>query len=216
MRYLLFLPIIFLFTVTQAQESNSLSFGIKAGLSTTSIDANQLIITDQDDLDRLGLAIKDAKYGFHAGMVLRVQINKFLIQPEILFNSSQVDYSADDLSGSSAVSDIINEKYQYVDIPVLLGLKWGPLRLQAGPVGHVYLNSRSDFSKLSDIDYQEEFENMTIGWQGNLGLDVWNIMIDFRFENNFSNFGTHLNFAGQDYEFDDKPSRFLFSVGYLF
>lgn len=216
MKYLILFSMLFLATITQAQKSSSsLRFGLKGGLSTTSIDAGQLEILDQGGLDRLELAVKDAKYGFHLGVLLRAQINKFIIQPEVLFNSSQVDYTVDDLGGTP-VADVLNEKYNYLDIPVLLGFKFGPLRLQAGPVGHVFLSSSTELSGITNIDYRQEFKDMTIGWQGNLGLDIWNLMLDFRYEGNFTNFGDHINFAGRHYEFDDKPSRWVFSVGYLF
>ena len=212
------LILLFFLSISLFAQQNKSSFriGIKAGLSTSDIDVNALNILDEGGTDRLSLAVKDAKYGLHAGIVLRAQINKFLIQPEILFNSNTVDYTVEDFDNSDMVNNVLSEKYQYLDIPVLLGFKFGPLRLQGGPVGHIFLDSSSDFFDLNDINYRQEFENMTIGWQAGLGLDIWSVMIDLRFEGNFTNFGNHLNFAGQQYEFDDSPTRFVASVGYLF
>lgn len=204
------------FVGLRAQKNSSFEVGVKAGLSTTDIDAGELDILDQGGADRLELAVKDARYGFHAGLLFRIRFNKFILQPEVVFNTNRVDYEVDDVNMGNVVTTTLEESYQYIDIPVLAGFKFGPLRLQAGPVGHIYLDSSSEFYDLADIDYRQEFENLTLGWQGNIGLDIWNLLLDFRYEGNFANFGTHLNFAGQQYEFDDTPSRFLVSLSYLF
>lgn len=200
----------------QAQQGNRFQIGLKAGLSTTSLETDQIRILDQGGIDRLELAVKDAKYGFHAGLVIRAQFNKFILQPELLFNSSQVDYEVDDLIGGNVITTTLNESYQYLDIPILAGFKLGPLRLQAGPVGHIFLGSDSELNDLPNIDYRQKFEDMTLGWQGNIGLDIWNLMLDFRYEGNFTKFGNHINFAGRQYQFDDTPSRWIASVGFLF
>ncbi len=210
--FISFLFLIFCFTSLTGQSENKLSFGLKAGLHTTNIETNQLEILEPGAINRLQVAVENAKYGFHIGLQLRAQLGKFLLQPEVVFSSSQVDYNLD----GDLASNIVNEKYQYIDIPVLFGAKFGPLRLYAGPEGHVFLNSSSDILGLTEVDYRQEFEDITFGWQIGAGLDIWNLTLDFRHEGNFSKFGSHFNFAGQSYEFDDSPSRFLFSVGILF
>lgn len=196
------------------QVQAQLRIGIRAGVSTTDLHPSELQIFDTGGAQRLNLALKDARYGVFAGVVIRAQIHKFILQPEVIFNSNRVDYAVQDLQDSSLTSLIKSEKYQYLDIPVLLGVKFGPLRLQAGPVGHVYINSSSE---LTDIEgYDEKFDQFTFGWQGGLGLDIWKFMIDVRYEGNFNKFGDHIEFFGHQYAFDQKPARFLFSLGFLF
>ena len=79
-----------------------------------------------------------------------------------------------------------------------MGCKFGPLRLMAGPEGHVFLNSTSG---LLDIDgYRQDFKGLTLGWQGGVGLDLWNLVVDIRYQGNFNNFGDHITFLGQEYE----------------
>lgn len=189
-------------------------FGIKAGVSTTSIEAGDLNLLDENGVDRLELALKDAKYGVHAGIVLRGEIGKLIIQPEIIFNSNRVDYEVRDLNDPTAPPQLKNEKYQYLDIPFLFGTKLGPLRLMAGPEGHVFINSSSE---LLDFDnYDQKFDEFTFGFLAGIGLDIWNLMLDFRYEGNFSKFGDHIVFAGDEYAFDNSPSRLLFSIGLTF
>ena len=188
--------------------------GIKAGVSTTSLDPSDLNLLNENGVEELGLALKEAKFGVHAGLVLRGQIGKFLIQPEILFNSNRVDFETTDLNTPGSLPELRNEKYQYLDIPFLFGYKFGPLRLMAGPEGHVFINSSSE---LLDFDnYDQKFDEFTFGWLAGIGLDIWNLMIDVRYEGNFSKFGDHIVFAGDEYQFDKSPSRILFSLGITF
>ena len=189
--------------------------GLRAGLSTTDLQVDPLTISAPNGLDYLELAVNEAHFGIHGGLVLQARIGKrFLLQPEVLFNSSRVDFKAKELGMPGATGDIFTEKYQYLDIPFLLGFRFGPFRLQAGPEAHIFLNSSSD---LFDFEgYGQRFRSASYGWIGGLGLDIWNIMLDVRYEGNFSSFGDHIRFNGQDYAFDTSPARWLFSLGILF
>ena len=62
--------------------------GIKAGVSTTSLSPSDLNILSQNGVDDFKLALENAKFGVHAGLIFRGQIGKFLIQPEVVFNSN--------------------------------------------------------------------------------------------------------------------------------
>ncbi len=189
---------------------SQLKFGLKVGGSTTDINAQEFEV--KDGLNDIGVALKDAKYGIHGGIVIRGQIGNFLIQPEVVFNSNSVDYEVTDLSDFT--TQIKEEKFQYLDIPVLLGYKLGPLRLMAGPEAHIFINNSSE---LFDFDtYDEKFDALTLSWLGGVGLDIWSLMLDVRYEGNFNKFGEHIRFGNQQFDFDDRPSRWTFSVGFLF
>lgn len=188
--------------------------GIRAGVSTSDLNPDDIRIFDQGGLDRFNIALKDARYGVHGGLVIRARINKFVIQPEVIFNSNKVDYAVDDLQDPNSTTAIKTEKFQYLDIPLMMGAKFGPLRLLAGPVGHVFINNSSE---LTDIDgYEEKFQEFTFGYQAGLGLDLWKFTIDARYEGNFSKFGDHFTFFGNEYAFDQSPARFVLSAGFLF
>jgi hypothetical protein len=185
--------------------------GIRAGVSTSDLNNESVSITDQNGIEDLRLAIKDARYGVHGGLVLQAQIKKFVIQPEILLNSNRIDYELQDANDTMAVN-LFQEKYQYLDIPLLFGFSFKPLRIQAGPVGHIFLSS---VSELDDFEgYQQDFESLTLGWQGSLGIDIWKFMIDLRYEGNFNKYGDHFNFFGREYNFSQNPNRWLLSVGF--
>ena len=189
-------------------------FGVRAGMSTSDINPDQLLIGSADEAEQLGISVSEANYGIHLGFVLQAQLGNFFIQPEVLFNSNSVDFAVQDFSTSDAFTTIKNESYQHLDIPIMMGFKFGPLRLQAGPVSHVFINSSSELFDLSE--YDQKFDDMTWGWQAGVGLDFWKIMLDFKYEGNFNKFGDHMNFAGNQYNFDQAPGRMVATVGITF
>jgi hypothetical protein len=200
-----------LLTAAQAQ----VRLGLRAGLSTTDLQVDPLTVFGAGGLDYLQLAVDEAYYGIQAGLVLQARIGeRFLFQPELLFHSNRVDFRVRDLVTTGSATEIARERYQHLDIPVLLGWRFGPLRLQAGPEAHIFLNSSSELFDYAG--YGQRFRAATYGWLAGLGLDIWNIMLDVRYQGNFTKFGDHIRFNEQDYTFDNSPARWLFSVGILF
>ncbi len=207
---ILFAALLFVSMEMNAQ----LKAGIRAGISTDQLEQEQLLINNFDDLEDLGIAIGDARYGIHAGFFLQGKIGRFIIQPEVLFNSNSIDYVVTDFADGNIVESIKTESYQNVDIPIMLGLKFGPLRLQGGPVGHFFLNSSSELFDISG--YDQKFDEFTWGYQGGVGLDIWKLMFDVKYEGNFNNLGSHFSIRDQDFQFSQTPARIVFSLGYKF
>ncbi len=203
----------FLFLLTNLSFAQ-VRFGLKAGINSNEIDQEQLKIFNAEEEESIGLSIAQASYGFHFGLFTQFQVGKVFLQPELLFNSNSVDYRIDDLFDTNLASAVKNESYQYLDIPIMVGVKLGPLRLQGGPVAHVFLDSKS---QLFDINgYSQTFKETTWGWQAGVGLDIWKIMLDARYEGNFNKSGDHIEFFDKQYNFDQTPGRFIFSLGFAF
>ncbi|HLF62283.1 MAG TPA: outer membrane beta-barrel protein [Saprospiraceae bacterium] len=193
--------------------SSQVRLGIKAGLSTSDVPSSSLIILDERDAERFRLAVEDAKYGLHFGMFIQAQMGHFFIQPEILFNTVTMDYSVEDLQVISP-RQIKDEIYRNLDLPLILGFKFGPVRIGGGPIGHLFLDSTSDL--LDFADYSQDFDRFTYGWQAGVGLDIWKLHLDARYENNFNNYGDHIVFFGREYKFSENPSRIIVSAGISF
>ncbi|MEM8526813.1 MAG: outer membrane beta-barrel protein [Bacteroidota bacterium] len=185
-------------------------FGARLGLSTTDLEPSQLLITNSETLEEFNLAVQDAKFGVHAGLFAKIPITDlFFIQPEILLNSNKVDFQL----GTDSLGSVVSEKYQYLDIPLIVGMQLGPIKPQAGLIGHVFLRSNSEL----DIEgYKQDFQNLTLGFQAGLGIEIKKILFDVRYEGNLSKFGNHITVAGQEYKFDDRPSRLVFTLGVAF
>lgn len=202
-----FICFLILISVSEAQ----VKFGFKGGLSSYDLGTDSIIITQNGSQEVYTIKIEDANYGVHAGLVLQINVNGFIIQPEVVWNTNRVDFRVSD--GNNA-SQLISETYQYLDVPILFGTKAGPLRLNVGPVGHVFLKSTSG---LMDFDgYEEDFRSMTVGFQAGLGLDFWKLLFDIRYEGNLTNFGSHITFFGNEYSFTERPRRLMASVAFVF
>lgn len=190
-----------------------LRVGLKFGASSNNLLTTPLNIPGQSDFSDFKLSLKQANYGVHAGIFTQVKIAGIFIQPEVMFNSNSADYKISDVT-ADPLEIIKRESYQYVDVPILVGVKLGPLQLGLGPVGHFFLNSTSE---LFDIQgYTQKFKECTYGYQANAALVIGKLYIDIRHEGNFSKYGDHIEFFGHQYSFDKSPSRLIGSIGIAF
>lgn len=210
---LMFTALLFL-GQAEAQRKNFRA-GLRFGVTTSDLQANSLMIKNAADLKDLRLDIVNANYGVQLGLFAQARIGKrFFIQPEVLFNTASVDYNLTDFSKASPDSKLLRETYNNLDIPIMTGLKFGPLRLQAGPVGHVFINSKSE---LLEVDgYEQKFAQTTWGYQAGVGLDLWKFVIDIKHEGSFQNAGDHISFFGRDYAFDTRQGKTVIALGYTF
>ncbi len=188
-------------------------FGLLVGLNTTELKPGDFIQFSPEGMEELKLAIEEANYGFHFGAFGQFQIATFFIRPEVVYNSNSVDFRLDSLSGAPV--SVLTEKYQNLDIPIIAGTKLGPVRVGAGPVGHVFLASTSD---LTDIEgYRQDFKNLKVGFQAGIGIDLFKkFSFDLRYEGNFNKFGDHIVIGGQNYAFSQNPERIVATLGIAF
>lgn len=196
-------------------NAQKLDWGVRAGLSTPDIKANDVSKFTVNTVNNVTLAVKEAKYGFHGGLWARVKVLNFYIQPELLLNSSKTDYSLDSLRGTTAVSTVKNESYLNLDMPILLGFKTSILRIFAGPVGHLHLSSTSELTSIVST-YQQKFDAMRWGYQAGLGFNLSRLELDLRYEGNFGEYANHINVGGRTWATSTNPSRVIASLAYRF
>jgi hypothetical protein len=188
--------------------------GIKFGISTPDVSPEDFLVTNEAGESYYNVFVENARYGVHAGAFIQMQLGGFFIQPEILYNSTSVDYRIDTLFSPGARSNYFRDTYRNIDFPVIIGLKTGSVRLGGGPVGHIFLDSDSGFGAYDDFD--AFFEDLTWGWQAGLGLDFWKLHLDFRYEGNFSKLGEQITFFGKKFDFATDNNRVMASLGFSF
>lgn len=184
-------------------------FGVRAGFAAGLEEVKEVELGNGD---KLGLT--DIKGGIHFGVVSQIQINKFFIQPEVLFNSNSAEFTLSSIKTSEGRDSMLSERYNNIDIPLMMGYKTGSLRLQAGPVGHVFVSNKSEL--LNKEGFNEAFADISYGYQAGIGLDIWKLMIDVKYEGNFTDFDEHIQFDNMNVELSDAPKRWVFTVGYTF
>ena len=122
---IILLPLLLMATLSTAQ----VKFGLRGGLSSTDLKPESFIIKNQADVDAFTLSTREADYGYHLGIFLQAGGKKFFIQPELLFNSSSVTYSLESGGAGNIFNNVFNETFRNIDLPVMIGFKFGPLRL---------------------------------------------------------------------------------------
>jgi hypothetical protein len=194
---------------------SQIKFGLKAGLSTTNVKMKDLITLTSGNTEYTVNALKAANYGFHGGAFVRFSLLGFYIEPELLFASRTDEYKVTDVNVPA--SEIIKKlQFNQLDLPIMLGVKLGPLRLNAGPSARLLINSPKDL--IDNPDFKAMYSSLTFGYQAGLGVDIIKrITIDLRYEGSLQKYQTQIqNLAGDKFKLDDRPNAFLLSVGIMF
>lgn len=208
-----FIVILFVLLVSIPAFSQ-IKFGLKAGVSTTSLSMPTIKTISSGTTSFTVDALTAAKYGFHGGAFVRLTFFGIYIQPELLFSTRTNEYTVTNVQTSTSI--VAKQTFNKLDIPVMLGLKLGPIRLNAGPAASLLINSPNDL--ISNSDYKSRYSKMTIGYQAGLGFDLLNFLtFDLRYEGSLKKYQNQIqNLAGTKYNLDDRPNAFLFSVGLIF
>lgn len=192
---------------------SQVKFGLKAGLSTTNLKMADLKTLTSGETQYVVDAIKGANYGFHGGAFVRFSMLGLYVQPELLFASRTVEYEVTELDNPTV---IVKQQFNQLDLPIMLGLKIGPLRLNAGPSARLLINSPKDL--IADPDFKSMYNSLTFGYQAGIGIDIIKrLTLDLRYEGSLQKYQTQIqNLAGDKFNLDDRPNAFLVSVGLMF
>ncbi|MDA3781561.1 MAG: porin family protein [Bacteroidales bacterium] len=195
-----------------------IQFGMKAGITSSSIKADEVYqVPDNEYFDELKIKGGDAQIGFQGGLFARVTIASLYVQPELLFSSTSGDVEVSRFSGETLVdgTKLIKEQdFKKIDIPIMVGWKFGPARVQAGPIASFILDSDPI---LADYDFEEKFNGATWGYQVGVGLDIFKtITLDLKYEGNLSKLGDGVVIGGNTRNFDSRNSQLIASVGIFF
>lgn len=200
--------VIVLALVLAAPLYSQVKFGLKAGAST------DFTFTDQTfkstDFEVIIQNAKDAEWGFQGGVFMRATFSGLYIQPELLFATATNSVSYEDVEeGGAAV--IYKQKFNKLNIPLLLGVKIGPLRLNAGPAASVML---SDPKEVID---GATYKRATFGYQAGLGFDLFKkLTFDLRYEGNLNQFGEEITIGSHTFQLDDRTGAVLLHLGLIF
>jgi hypothetical protein len=143
------------------------SLGVKAGVNYSTINA--------DNLKNSSVA------GYQAGAFLRFGGNVYL-QPELYLSGTGGQFQSNDNFYSGTV------KFTNLDLPVLLGLRFGPqklnFRIMGGPVFTTVLNTNESLSQNFNVAYNDfkSYKNLTVEGQAGVGVDFGPLTADLRYQ----------------------------------
>ncbi len=187
---------------------SQVKFGLKAGASTDFTFTNQTF--QGTDFEVILQKAKDAEWGFQGGVFMRASFAGLYIQPELILATATNSVTYEDVEAGGAPV-VYNQKFNKLNIPVLLGVKVGPLRINAGPAASVMI------SDPKEIIEGATYKRATFGYQAGLGFDLLKrLTFDLRYEGNLNQFGDEIEIGGQNFKLDDRTGALLVQVGLIF
>jgi opacity protein-like surface antigen len=200
--------VILLTLILAAPIYSQVKFGIKAGASTDFTFTDQTL--QGTDFEVVLQNAKSAEWGFQGGVFMRATFAGLYLQPELLLATATNSVTYEDVeAGGAAV--VYNQKFNKLNIPVLIGFKLGPIRLNAGPAASVMITDPKEI-----ID-GATYKRATFGYQAGVGLDLFKkLTFDVRYEGNLNQFGNEITVLGETFTLDDRTGALIVHVGLIF
>ena len=194
--------------------------GIRGGFNFSSIPSSQEVQLGTNGWDNARMeALSDSYTGYHFGVVGYASFLGIFVQPEFLFTHTGQEMALqrrDDLpDGEFSREQYFTQEFSHLSLPVVAGLKFGPLRVGIGPVASYMIDSTSGYIPEGENDISFGHNDWTIGYQAMAGLKVGNFLLDLKYEGNLSNFGESMKVGGREFDFDTRPRQFIVSIGLL-
>ena len=141
--------------------------------------------------------------GVQLGAVMRFQLPLMYIQPEVLavFDFHEI---------KKKNKELFKSNIKRLLIPITLGISFFEIfRIQAGIMGSIpYGKKVGDIP--ATISIKKYYEKLRWSYQGGIGLDVGNIIIDLNFEGEFTKLETSAGGMNTGY----RPKQVILKVGY--
>lgn len=160
-----------LLLTTRAADAQLLGFGVRLGIGTGSYEFDSLMIeggTLEPAGDRVG--------GYQAALFMRLTVPSFFyIQPEVQL--SERDYIFG-IKYPTEPKEYKNIKTYRIDIPLLLGFKFGSVRLFGGPTWRI--GSRQ-YTKGGKTPFEVSFNDNDIAAVGGIGVEFEGVILEVRY-----------------------------------
>ncbi len=189
------LALVALPTLTMAQ--GGFQFGVKGGVNLSKLTFGEFVNTGTNangspSVDVNGQTLRNnisdsynSRTGMSLGIFTRFGKNLF-IQPELLYTTREGQFDV----VRNGVNENVTIKSTSFDVPVLLGLKGGPLRFMVGPVASFRIDNNASLSnalkQYTGGTLNDAWAKAWYGYQIGGGLDLGKLGIDVRHEGNLT------------------------------
>lgn len=193
-----------------ALQAQVFQIGARAGINRADVTANEILDMGDDLEQKLTSGTQD--YGYHLGLYTRFKLLGLYVQPEALFTKLNTEISIDEYENGvpTGSTDDARISYTRLDFPIMVGLKLGPVRVNAGPVASRVITNETEGISINLQD------GTFWGYQAGIGFDLWKILIDLKYEDGFNSQTNQVTFAGQQFDVDSRTSQLILSLGYRF
>jgi len=172
-------------------------FGPRVGLGTSFTD----ISTTSDEISS-----GDAGFGFNVGVFARIGSKKLRFMPEVLYSTSTTNIIFNE---EGTGQEIVESELDRVDIPLTLQYKPASfLNLGGGLIGS-YLVGDVDGVVNSSQEAISNYRDFTLGYQGSVGVELGNFLIDLRYETSGSDISNNIG----PFDFDERQTMIKGMLG---
>lgn len=196
--------VLMLIVLTAVPAFSQIKFGVKAGASTDFTFTNQTF----DNADAVIDNAKNAEWGLQGGVFVRASLGNVYLQPELLLATATNSLTYQEGTNPEVV---YNQKFNKVNIPVLVGFKVSFLRINVGPAASFLIGEPKELLN------GETYKKATFGYQAGVGVDLFKkVTLDARYEGNLNQFGKEVTIGGETFKLDDRTGALVLSVGWIF
>jgi hypothetical protein len=201
------LSVILLVVLISIPAFSQIKFGIKAGAESTTVPTYD-VSSGTSNIT----ALQDASWGFHGGIFMRIKLLALYVQPELVFASNTFDYTVK----TATASELKSQTFNRLSIPLLVGFKLGPIRLNAGPAAAIQIGTPE--ALINDPNFENMYKGALWGYQAGIGIDLLKkLTLDARYAGGLGEkFGDSVAIGGQNFQLDYGQSSFLLSLGWMF
>lgn len=227
------LYILVFFVSNSATYGQKTRFGNHFGFMTTNMNS------DIDDVSGVTGKIKsgDMTYGYLTGFFFRQKVEMLTIGAELNLHYFTGSYFADlpklnangmpeyvpsTVNPSDSVLVILENletRYRFLNIhmPILLGLKLGPLRAGVGPTLNKTLDVKRNIEDYENYEKNatNEFKSFYLGYQAGVGLDISRLSLDLKYDASTNMLGdADANVSDVLKQGSRTRSSFMLTIGY--
>lgn len=171
-----------------------IDFGPRLNLTSTNLSLKENVQNVEEG---------DAEFGYQIGAFLRVKVPLvgIYVQPEVLFSNPN--------SSLNINSQKIDYDFNQIDVPVMIGWKLGPVRLNAGPSFRFVTSAEVTDPNGVVTDVKENYKDSTVGYQVGAGFDLWKLVFDLKYEGSLGDIAEEASLIG-----DQRINQWVFGVGF--
>ena len=199
-----FILVLAALTFSLAAYSQGFEIGIKAGMNITAADVMKEASKD------VQITNKNTYNGGIYGR-LKIKLVGIFIQPELVYNTRGYNFDIKEPITGTTIN--IKQQSNYLDVPVLIGLKMFKfLRVYAGPNFQYLL--KNEITGIDNIvSFQKtDMKKANTGVQIGFGLDLSKFRLDVKYDFNPTDMGSPFSYQNQVQSI--KTSMVTIQLGY--
>jgi hypothetical protein len=149
-----------------------------------------------------------------AGFMMYNDVGPIFLQAELMGSAYRNEFLMSGYKNLSDATQLMQESYLILEIPVNAGIKIDDFKLGLGPVMEFLLDADSDWSRLSD--YRNRIRPMDFSFQFMAGYNIGVLHIDIKYINKFSSLAESFQLGEDIMKYNRSANRLMLGLGLAF